>query len=56
MVGDHTVMFVADGEHFELTHKALDRSIFAIGAVKAAIWTQNRKPGYYSMRDVLGFD
>jgi len=56
VVGEHTVMFVADGERFELTHKAIDRSIFAVGAVRAAIWTQNIKPGYYSMNNVLGFN
>jgi len=55
VVGEHTVMFAADGERFELTHKAADRSVFAAGAVRAAIWAGSQGPGYYSMRDVLGF-
>jgi 4-hydroxy-tetrahydrodipicolinate reductase len=55
VVGEHTVMFAADGERFELTHKAADRGVFAQGAVRAAIWAGSRSPGYYSMRDVLGF-
>lgn len=53
--GDHTVMFVADEERIELTHKAADRGVFAKGAVRAALWTKGRAPGLYSMRDVLGF-
>ena len=56
VVGDHTVMFAADGERFELTHKAVDRSVFAVGAVRAALWAGSQAPGYYSMRDVLGFN
>jgi len=55
VVGDHTVIFAADGERFELTHKAADRGVFAAGAVRAAIWANSQAPGYYSMRDVLGF-
>jgi len=55
VVGEHTVMFAADGERFELTHKAADRGVFAAGAVRAAKWTASQAPGYYSMRDVLGF-
>lgn len=54
VVGEHTVMFVADGERIELTHKATDRGIFARGAVKAALWGRGRKPGLYAMSDVLG--
>jgi 4-hydroxy-tetrahydrodipicolinate reductase len=54
VVGDHTVMFAADGERVELTHKAASRAIFAKGAVRAALWTRARGPGLYSMRDVLG--
>lgn len=53
--GDHTVMFVADEERIELTHKAADRGVFAKGAIRAALWTKGRAPGLYSMRDVLGF-
>ncbi len=54
VVGDHTVMFAADGERVELTHRASSRGIFAKGAVRAALWTKARAPGIYSMRDVLG--
>jgi 4-hydroxy-tetrahydrodipicolinate reductase len=54
VVGDHTVMFAGEGERIELTHIAHDRSIFARGAVKAALWGRGKKPGVYSMADVLG--
>ena len=54
VVGDHTVIFAGEGERIELTHVASDRSIFARGAVKAALWGRGRKPGVYTMQDVLG--
>ncbi len=54
IVGDHDVMFAADGERITLRHVASDRSVFARGAVKAAIWGQGKKPGEYDMMDVLG--
>ncbi len=54
VAGDHTVIFAGDGERIELTHKAGNRSVFARGAVLAALWTPEQKPGLYSMRDVLG--
>ncbi|WP_404382383.1 4-hydroxy-tetrahydrodipicolinate reductase [Caenispirillum salinarum] len=54
VVGDHTVVFAADGERVELTHKASDRAVFAKGAVRAALWCDGRAPGKYSMFDVLG--
>ena len=54
VVGDHTVMFAADGERVELTHKASSRMTFASGAVQAAVWIQGKKPGLYNMQDVLG--
>jgi len=54
VVGDHTVMFATEGERIELTHKASSRTIFARGAVRAALWTEDRAPGVYSMQDVLG--
>ncbi len=54
VVGDHTVMFATNGERVELTHKASSREVFAKGAVRAALWTAGKKPGLYSMRDVLG--
>lgn len=52
--GDHTVIFAADDERIEVTHRAGNRAIFARGALKAAYWIQGRKPGLYSMNDVLG--
>jgi 4-hydroxy-tetrahydrodipicolinate reductase len=55
VVGDHTVIFAADGERIEISHKASSRAIFARGAVKAALWAAGRQPGLYSMIDVLGF-
>jgi 4-hydroxy-tetrahydrodipicolinate reductase len=55
VVGEHTVIFAADGERLELTHKAADRGIFARGAVKAALWGKNKGPGLFSMADVLSF-
>lgn len=54
VVGDHTVIFAADGERVELTHKASSRETFANGALRAAQWVVGRKPGIYSMQDVLG--
>jgi 4-hydroxy-tetrahydrodipicolinate reductase len=54
VVGDHTVMFAAEGERIELTHKASSRMTFASGAVQAAIWLQNQPAGLYDMQDVLG--
>ncbi|MFK7851933.1 MAG: 4-hydroxy-tetrahydrodipicolinate reductase [Akkermansiaceae bacterium] len=53
VVGDHTVMFAADGERVELTHKASSRMTFASGAVRAAVWLQGKPPGLYDMQDVL---
>lgn len=54
VVGDHTVMFAADGERVELTHKASSRMTFAAGAVRAAVWLYDKPPGIYDMQDVLG--
>jgi len=56
VAGDHTVIFAGPGERVELTHKAGSREIFARGAIRAALWTEGRAPGLYSMRDVLGLD
>ena len=53
VVGDHTVVFAGDGERIELSHRAEDRSLFARGAVTAALWARGRRPGLYSMADVL---
>ncbi|WP_378946251.1 4-hydroxy-tetrahydrodipicolinate reductase [Mesorhizobium sp. ANAO-SY3R2] len=54
VVGDHSVILAGSGERITMSHQAEDRSIFARGAVKAALWAHGRKPGLYSMRDVLG--
>ena len=54
VVGDHTVMFMAEGERLEITHKASSRMSFARGAVRAAAWIVGKKNGLYTMRDVLG--
>ena len=54
VVGEHSVIFAGPHERIELVHKAEDRMIFARGAVKAAMWAKGRKPGLYSMADVLG--
>ncbi|WP_298723556.1 4-hydroxy-tetrahydrodipicolinate reductase [uncultured Ferrovibrio sp.] len=55
VVGEHTVIFAADHERIELSHKATDRGLFARGAVRAAIWAKGKQPGLYRMADVLGF-
>jgi len=55
VVGDHTVMFAADGERVEITHKAQSRMTFAKGAVRAASWLKTQPNGVYDMQDVLGF-
>ncbi|MBM3875396.1 MAG: 4-hydroxy-tetrahydrodipicolinate reductase [Verrucomicrobia bacterium] len=54
VVGDHTVIFAANGERIELTHKAASRETFAHGALQAAQWVVAQKPGLYDMQDVLG--
>ena len=54
VVGDHTVIFAADGERFELTHKASSRATFAAGAIRAALWLEHQPTGLYDMQDVLG--
>jgi 4-hydroxy-tetrahydrodipicolinate reductase len=54
VVGDHTVIFAGPSERIELVHKAEDRMIFARGALAAAKWGKGKKPGIYSMADVLG--
>jgi 4-hydroxy-tetrahydrodipicolinate reductase len=54
VVGDHTVIFAADGERVELTHKASSRLTFATGAVQAARWLSDKNEGLYDMQDVLG--
>ena len=54
IVGEHTIMFASPGERIEITHKASSRMNFAAGAVRAALWLQDKEKGLYSMHDVLG--
>src|SRR5665213_2792179 len=54
VTGDHSVIFAGAMERIEITHRAEDRTMFAQGATKAALWARGRKPGLYSMADVLG--
>ena len=55
VIGEHTVLFASDDESVTLSHSAIDRSLFAKGAVAAAAWVRSRPPGLYDMQDVLGF-
>lgn len=54
IVGDHAVLFAAEGECLELAHRATSRDTLALGALRAAAWLPGRSPALYSMRDVLG--
>jgi 4-hydroxy-tetrahydrodipicolinate reductase len=54
VVGEHSVVFAGPSERLELVHRADDRAIFAHGALKAALWAREQKPGFYTMADVLG--
>ena len=54
VVGEHSVIFAGETERIEIVHRATDRSMFARGAVKAALWVRDKPPGLYSMADVLG--
>ncbi len=54
VVGEHDVIFAAEGERVVLRHLATDRAIFARGALRAALWGQGQPPGEYDMMDVLG--
>lgn len=56
VIGDHSVILAGPGERITLSHHAEDRTIFARGAVKAALWAHGKKPGLYSMLDVLGLN
>ena len=53
VVGDHSVLFAGVDEHITLTHHAVNRDMFAQGAIRAALWAHGKKHGLYSMRDVL---
>ncbi|KWT82069.1 4-hydroxy-tetrahydrodipicolinate reductase [Candidatus Magnetominusculus xianensis] len=54
IVGEHTVLFGGLGERIEITHKASSRDTFARGALRAALWLQDKPAGIYDMQDVLG--
>ena len=54
IIGDHETAFISDEEVLSISHRALDRAIFAKGALTAAKWAAEQKPGLYAMRDVLG--
>ncbi|MBV9521998.1 MAG: 4-hydroxy-tetrahydrodipicolinate reductase [Alphaproteobacteria bacterium] len=53
VAGEHSVIFAADGERLELTHRATSRAVFARGAVRAARWLAGKPPGLYDIKDVL---
>jgi 4-hydroxy-tetrahydrodipicolinate reductase len=55
VVGEHSVSFMAEDEVLTLSHTAMDRGLFARGAVEAAVWATGKPPGLYDMQDVLGF-
>ncbi|MCC7425481.1 MAG: 4-hydroxy-tetrahydrodipicolinate reductase [Alphaproteobacteria bacterium] len=54
VIGEHSVIFAGADEHLEIRHRAFNRRLFASGAVRAALWVADRKPGLYTMFDVLG--
>jgi 4-hydroxy-tetrahydrodipicolinate reductase len=56
VIGEHSVLFASEGEMVTLSHSATDRSLFARGALKAAVWAFDKKPGRYTMLDVLGLN
>jgi len=56
IVGDHSVVFTNNGEEIELKHRGFNRSIYAIGAIKAVIWLSKQKKGFFNMSDVLGIN
>ena len=51
--GEHTIMFIGKNEQLEIIHRVRDRSVFAQGAIRAAEWVVEQKPGLYSMQDIL---
>jgi 4-hydroxy-tetrahydrodipicolinate reductase len=53
VIGDHSVTFAGDGERIELVHKSSNRRIYADGAIRAALWADDKPNGFYSMQDVL---
>ncbi len=54
VIGEHTIIYASDGDKLEIKHTAFSRETFAIGAIKAAKFIIGKKPGLYSMADVLG--
>jgi len=54
IIGEHTIMFASSGERIEITHRSSSRMNYAAGAIRAALWLQDKKNGLYSMQDVLG--
>ncbi|MEE9314330.1 MAG: 4-hydroxy-tetrahydrodipicolinate reductase [Rhizobiaceae bacterium] len=56
VIGEHSVLFAGEGETIEISHRATDRLLFARGAIKAALWAFDQKPGRYDMLDVLGLE
>ncbi|HEV2523645.1 MAG TPA: dihydrodipicolinate reductase C-terminal domain-containing protein, partial [Gammaproteobacteria bacterium] len=54
IIGEHSALFALAGERIEITHKATNRSLFAMGALQAAKWVVSQEPGLYDMQDVLG--
>lgn len=56
VIGEHSVLFSGEGETIEISHRAIDRLLFARGAIKAALWAHDKKAGRYDMLDVLGLE
>ena len=56
VIGEHSVLFAGEGETIEIAHRATDRLLFGRGAVRAALWAFDKKPGRYDMLDVLGLN
>ncbi len=54
VVGDHEILFLGDGEQVALRHRATSRGAFVRGAIRAALWLQDKEPGIYSMKDIIG--
>ena len=55
-MGNHSVIFTNNGEEIELKHKGFSRSIYALGAIKAALWLIDKKKGFFNMSNVLGIN
>lgn len=56
IIGEHTVMFVGNGERVEITHRSTSRASYVSGSLRAVRWLASREPGLYDMQDVLGSD